>query len=328
MSPLPAPADVTEPRAVIVSRYGPPVLDAFAEGVLAEYDGDVAVEISATPPVGPGIVGLAVAPPNRLTAADLAALPDLRVLVAPSSGVDHIAEALAPAAEAGVVAAYTPGYCDVEVADHVIASVAMLLRAIPRAEQALRSGVWNSRATRARRVTGATIGIVGLGRIGRLVLARASALGMRARVWAPRTRPEVIRELGGEPFESLPELLAAVDVVTLHVPMAEATRGIIGAAELAAMRPGSYLVNTGRGELVDLDALRHALESGRLAGAALDVFDVEPLPADHPARSLPNTVLTPHMAWISPEAEYESFRMAGRAVAAVLGGRRPAHVIA
>jgi D-3-phosphoglycerate dehydrogenase len=304
------------------------VLEAFAEGLLGAYDGDVSVEISPTPPSGPGIVGVAVAPPNRFTGADFASLPDLRVLVAPSSGVDHIADALRPAADAGVVTAYTPGYCDVEVADHVIASVAMLLRAIPRAERALRAGTWNSRATRARRITGAGIGIVGLGRIGRLVLARASALGMRAAVWAPRTPPEVIRELGGEPAASLPGLLAGVDVVTLHVPLVEATRGIIGAAELAAMRPGSYLVNTGRGELVDPDALRGALESGRLAGAALDVFDVEPLPADHPARSLPNTVLTPHMAWISPEAEYESFRMAGRAVAAVLAGGRPEHVLA
>jgi D-3-phosphoglycerate dehydrogenase len=317
----------TESRAVIVSKYGQPVLDAFAEGLLGAYDGEIAVEISPEPPAGAGLVGLAVAPPNRFTAADLAALPDLRVLVAPSSGVDHIAGALPAAADAGIVAAYTPGYCDVEVADHVIASAAMLLRAIPRAEQALRAGVWNSRATRARRITGARIGIVGLGRIGKLVLARALGVGMNAAVWAPRTPGAVVRELGGEPFASLEAMLAEVDVVTLHVPMTEETRGIIGARQLAAMRAGAYLVNTGRGELVDLDALRAALDSGHLAGAALDVFDVEPLPADHPARDLPNTVLTPHMAWISPEAEYEAFRMAGRAIAAVLNGSKPDHLI-
>jgi D-3-phosphoglycerate dehydrogenase len=317
----------TEPRAVIVSKYGAPVLDAFAEGLLAAYGGDVAVELSAEPPTGPGVVGLAVAPPNRLTAADLAALPDLRVLVTPSSGTDHISDALPPAAEAGIATAFTPGYCDVEVADHAVASAAMLLRAIPRAEQSLRAGSWDARGTRARRVTGARIGIVGLGRIGRLVLARALGLGMRPTVWTPRTPATVVRDLGAEPAGSLTELLGAVDVVTLHVPLVEATRGLLGRAEFAAMRAGSYLVNTGRGELVDLEALRDVLESGHLAGAALDVFDVEPLPADHPARTLPNTVLTPHMAWISPEAEYESFRMAGRAVAAVLAGRRPEHPI-
>lgn len=310
-----------------MSKHGPPVLDAFAEGILPEYSGTISIEISPEPPVGEGIVAVAVAPPNVFTAADLAKLPQLRVLVAPSSGVNHVADALPAAASAGVVAAFTPGYCDVEVADHVLASVAMLLRAIPRGARMVRAGGWNSRGTGARRITGASIGIVGLGRIGKLVLARALGLGMRALVWAPRTPVDVVRGLGGEPYESLEAMLGECDAVTLHVPMTEATRHIIGARQLAAMRPGAYLVNTGRGELVDLDALRDALDSGHLAGAALDVFDIEPLPAEDPARTLPNTVLTPHMAWISPEAEYEAFRMAGRAVAAVLNGGMPDHLI-
>ncbi|WAX58979.1 NAD(P)-binding domain-containing protein [Jatrophihabitans cynanchi] len=318
----------TELRAVVVSRYGQSVLDAFCEGLRSEYGGRVSIQISATLPTGPDVVAVAVAPPTRFTAGDLAALPDLRVVVAVSSGVDHIATALPAAAGTGVVAAFTPGYCDVEVADHTITSAAMLLRAIARGEQALRAGTWDSRATGARRVTGARLGIAGLGRIGTLVLARALALGMSAAVWAPRTPSPVVRELGGEPYESLETMLAEVDVVTLHVPMTDATRGLIGAQQLAAMRPGSYLINTGRGELIDFDALRAALESGHLAGAALDAFDVEPLPADHPARGLPNTVLTPHMAWISPEAEYEAYRMAGRAVAAVLDGGKPEHLLA
>jgi phosphoglycerate dehydrogenase-like enzyme len=317
----------TEPRAVIVSKYGPPVLDAFAEGVQSAYSGDISIEISPEAPVGEGIAGLAVAPPNEFTAADLEKLPDLRVLVAPSSGVNHVADALPAAAEREIVTAFTPGYCDIEVADHVVASTAMLLRAIPRGAAMVRDGEWNSRGTRARRITGACIGIVGLGRIGKLVLARALGMGMRALVWAPRTPADVVRGLGGEPYESLEAMLGDCDVVTLHVPMTEATRGIIGSPELAAMRPGGYLINTGRGELVDIEALRGALESGHLAGAALDVFDVEPLPADDPTRGLPNTVLTPHMAWISPEAEYEAFRMAGRAIAAVLNGGAPEHVI-
>lgn len=315
------------PRAVVVSTYGQAVLDAFSEGVLEDYDAKISLELAQVPPSGAGIVAVAIAPPTKFTSADLAALSDLRVLVAVSSGIDHIAAALPATAAADVVAAFTPGYCDIEVADHAVASGAMLLRAIPRGQAALTAGTWNSRATQARRVTGARLGIIGFGRIGRLVLTRARGLGLRVGVWAPRTAASVIRELGGEPYACLEELLAEVDVVTLHLPMTDATRRIIGAPQLAMMRPGSYLVNTGRGELVDLDALRDALESGRLAGAALDVFDVEPLPGDHPARGLPNTVLTPHMAWVSPESEYEAYRMAGRAVAAVLNGAKPEHVV-
>lgn len=314
-------------RAVVVSQYGQPVLDAYREGLRDAYDGAISIEISSTPPVGPGVIAVAIAPPTKLTSAHVVDLPDLRVLVAVSSGVDHVASALPAAADAGVVAAFTPGYCDVEVADHAIASAAMLLRAIPFGEKALRAGVWNSRATRARRVTGARIGIVGLGRIGKLVLARALGCGMRVAVWAPRTPSSVVRELGGEPYESLEAMLAEVDVVTLHVPMTDATRNLLGAQQLAAMRPDAYLVNTGRGELIDFDALRSALESGQLAGAALDAFDTEPLPMEHPARRLPNVVLTPHMAWVSPEAEYEAYRMAGRAIAAVLNGAKPDHMI-
>ncbi len=226
---------------------------------------------AAAVPAGSGIAGLAVAPPVRVTAAHVAALPDLRIVAAASAGYDHID--VAAVAAAGACVTHTPGYCDVEVADHAIAMTCALLRRLHAADVMVRGGVWSSRAVGARRITGSTIGVVGLGRIGALTAQRATALGMRVLAWAPRTPENQIRALGAIPCEPLAALLAVSDVVTLHLPLTPETKGIIDADALAAMRPGSYLVNCGRGELVDHYALREALDGGHLAGAALDVLE-------------------------------------------------------
>ena len=150
---------------------------------------------------------------------------------------------------------------------------------------------------------------------------------MRVLAWAPRTPAARARALGVTPVATLPELLRASDVISLHVPLTPDTKNLIDADALAAMRPGAALVNCARGELVDLGALRAALESGRLAGAALDVLDTEPPPAGHPAFALPRTILTPHLAWLSPESEYAAYEMTAAAIVAVLCGRSPQHVV-
>jgi len=276
-------------------------------------------------PAGPGIVGLAVAPPVRLTAAHLAALPVLRIAAAASAGYDHLdAEALAAR---GIPLTRTPGYCDIEVADHAIAMTTALLRNLHAADAHVRAGGWSSRTVGARRVTGATLGIIGLGRTGTLVARRAAALGLHVLAWAPRTPAEKTRELGVTKVDDLADLLEASDVVTLHVPLTPDTKNLVDAEALARMRPGASLVNCGRGELVDLHALREALESGHLSGAALDVLDEEPPSADHLARALPRTILTPHLAWLSPESEFASYEMAAEAIAAFLSGQVPLHVV-
>ena len=271
-------------------------------------------------------MALAVSPLVRICAADVAALPDLRIVAATSTGYDHIDVAAVVAA--GACVTHTPGYSDIEVADHVIAMTGALLRRLHVADAMMRHGRYSSRAAGARRITGSTLGVVGLGRIGTLVAQRGLSLGMRVLAWAPRTPEARIRELGASPCADLPALLAASDVVTLHLPLTPQTKAIIDADALALMRPGSYLVNCGRGELVDLHALRAALDSGHLAGAGLDVYDVEPPPPDHPAFTLPNTILTPHLAWRSPESEFASYEMAAHSIADVLAGRRPRHLVA
>lgn len=271
------------------------------------------------PPAGAAIVGLAVAPPIRVTAAHLAALPRLRVVAAASAGFDHLD--VAALAAAGVLVTYTPAYCDTEVADHAIAMTVALLRNLHSGDAHARAGGWSSRAVGARRITGSVLGIVGLGRTGSLVARRATALGMDVLAWAPRTPLAKIRELGVTPVATLAQLLAASDVVSLHVPLTSHTQNLIDARALAQMRPGAALVNCGRGELIDHDALRAALDSGHLAGAALDVLDAEPPPADHVAFDLPHTIITPHLAWLSPESEFAAYELAAREIAAVLCGR-------
>ena len=205
--------------------------------------------------------------------------------------------------------------------------IVALLRNLHVGDALVRAGGWSSRAVGAKRITGSVLGVVGLGRTGALVAARAAALGMRVLAWAPRTPAARARELGVTPVATLAELLRASDVVSLHVPLTPDTKNLIDADALAAMRPGAALVNCGRGELVDHGALHAALESGRLAGAALDVLDTEPPPADHIAFALPRTILTPHLAWLSPESEYASYEMAAAAIAAVLCGQSPQHVV-
>jgi D-3-phosphoglycerate dehydrogenase / 2-oxoglutarate reductase len=319
-------------RVVLVSRAPDgDVLPCFAAafagalGAAGHDPGRYDVGFSHSTPAGPAVVGIAVAPPVRVTAHHLAALPGLRVAAAASAGYDHL-DAAALAAR-GITLTHSPGYCDTEVTDHAIAMTCALLRNLHAGDAHVRAGGWSPRAVGARRITGAALGVVGLGRTGALVAQRAAALGLRVGTWAPRTPPAAARALGASPAGSLHGLLAASDVVTLHVPLNSGTRHLIDAAALAAMRPGASLVNCGRGELVDLGALRAALESGHLSGAALDVLDTEPPPPGHPALALPRTILTPHLAWLSAESEFASYEQAAAAIAAVLAGQDPLHAV-
>jgi lactate dehydrogenase-like 2-hydroxyacid dehydrogenase len=168
--------------ADVLPRFRAAFAKAFAQGDARAYD----IEFAHETPAGPGIVGIAIAPPVTLTAAHLATLPHLRIAAVASAGYDHV-DAAALAAR-GIPIAHTPGYCDIEVADHAIAMACALLRNLQAGDAHVRAGGWSSHAVRARRITGATLGVVGLGRTGVLVARRAAGLGMRVIAWAPRTR--------------------------------------------------------------------------------------------------------------------------------------------
>lgn len=162
----------------------------------------------------------------------------------------------------------------------------------------MRRGGWQT--TIGGDLEGATLGLVGLGRLGRRMVPIAKAFGMEVLAWSLNLDPDEAREAGAEPVGK-DALLERSDVISVHYKLSERSRGLIGAADLALMKPSAYLVNTSRGPIVDTDALLDALERGTIAGAGLDVYDTEPLPADHPLRSAPHTILTPHLGYVTED---------------------------
>lgn len=223
------------------------------------------------------------------------------------------------AREAGIVVTNVPDYSVEEVATHALALILSSLRKVVAADGSVRAGQWSVDHFRPiHRLSTLTVGLVGFGRIGRKIAAPLAALGAQIIAHDPYL------EEGADlpPLLSLNYLLAEADIVTLHLPLTEETRGLIDEEALAKMKKGAILINTSRGPLVDLDALGDALKSGRLSGAALDVFDIEPV---DPARiaDTPNLIATPHMAYYSEEALEESQRKAATQVIKVLTGEQP-----
>jgi phosphoglycerate dehydrogenase-like enzyme len=227
-------------------------------------------------------------------------LPDLKLLV--STGRVNAAIDVAAAADLGIVVSGT----DIPTsptAELTWALVLALTRRVCAEDANIRAGGWQH--TIGPELAGKTLGVVGLGRQGSRVASFGKAFEMDVIAWSQNLAPEDAHARGVEPVAK-DELLERADVVTLHLRLSDRTRGIISAADLAKMKPTAYLINTSRGPLVDEAALVEALTGGTIAGAGLDVYDVEPLPPDHPLRSVPNTVLTPHIGYVS-EGTYEIF---------------------
>ncbi len=199
-----------------------------------------------------------------------------------------------------VKAAYVPDYCTAEVADHTAASILALLRKLPGLDASVRKGDWAAVgiAKPLKSFADTTIGFLGFGRIAQEVAARLAPFGFHFLAHDPYFTGQFPRLT----LTDLPGLLAASDALTLHAPATPETTGIINTANLAQMKPTAVLVNTARGDLIDEAALANALTQGTIAGAALDVFLTEPLPADNPLRSAPNLLLGPHAAWYSDVA--------------------------
>ncbi|WBO66260.1 D-2-hydroxyacid dehydrogenase family protein [Streptomyces camelliae] len=225
----------------------------------------------------------------------LARLPRLRLLIA--SGMRNSVIDYAAAERHGVTVCGTQS-SGIPPAELTWALILGLARGIVQENTALRTGgPWQS--TVGADLHGARLGILGLGRIGGRVAQVGLAFGMRVSAWSPRLTKERAAGQGVELANSKEELLAGSDFVSVQVPGGDATRGLIGAAELALMKPTAYLVNTSRASVVDQDALLAALHEGRIAGAGVDVFDIEPLPAGHPMRTAPRLLATPHLGYVS-----------------------------
>jgi phosphoglycerate dehydrogenase-like enzyme len=200
------------------------------------------------------------------------------------------------------VAKASGGFCT-GAGELAIGLAIALMRHIPSASAAVKSGTWETPL--GCELHGKTIGIVGLGHVGRHVAKIANAFGMRVVSWSRRPDAAVAASVGAE-TQDLDELLRVSDVVSVHATLAPETRGLLDARRIGLMKPTAYLINTARGPIVDEGALVAALASRQIAGAALDVFDQEPLPARHPLTKLPNVILTPHLGWPT-DKKYEQF---------------------
>ena len=251
-------------------------------------------------------------------------LPRCRSVVRYGIGVDNVD--LEAATDHGIVVAHVLEFCTEEVSNHALALLLALGRRLLPLHRDAAAGRWRQpHAWALAPVHGQTLGIVGFGDIGRAVARKARAFGVRLLAHDPYGDAKAADELDAT-LVPLPELLAESDYVSLHTPLTPETRHLIGAAELAAMKPTAVLINTARGPVVDEAALVEALTSGGIAAAGLDVFEEEPLPADSPLCGLENVVLTPHVASVSPEAMRRLREEVGRAAADVLRGRWPKFV--
>jgi phosphoglycerate dehydrogenase-like enzyme len=224
---------------------------------------------------------------------------------------------LRAAADHGVAVCGTGGL-PYPTAELTWALILALVRHVPREDRGTREGRWQE--TLGTGLNGKTLGVLGLGQLGSRVARVGRAFEMEVLAWSQNLTTERAAAVGASLAGSRDELLARADVVTIHLVLSERTRGLLGARELALMRPSAYLVNTSRGPIVDERALIDALRAGAIAGAGLDVYDEEPLPVDHPLRRLPNTVITPHLGYVTEETYRIFYTQAIENVRAFLAG--------
>lgn len=267
------------------------VLDGRAEvTVFTEHMADTDELVQALAPFD-AVVAMRERTP--FTAERLQRLPALRLLV--TTGMANASIDVAAATAQGVTVCGTGGSAPATV-EHTWALLLALVRAVPAEDAGMRAGGWQT--TVGFGLHGRCLGVVGLGRLGSQVAAIGAAFGMRVIAWSQHLDGDQATAAGVTPVGK-EELFRQADVVTVHYKLSERSTGLVGATELGWMKPTAYLVNTSRGPIVDTDALVAALREERIAGAAVDVYDVEPLPADHPLRSTPRTVLSPHLGYVT-----------------------------
>jgi len=291
-----------------------PIADAGLELLRSKFDVDVDADSQLEEVIG-GYEAIVIRSATKLTADVIARAERLRVIGRAGVGVDNVD--VDAATRRGIVVANAPESNVVSAAEHTIGLLLALARNIPQAHAALVAGRWERSRWGGVELADKVLGVLGFGRIGRQVARRALALQMKVVAYDPFVSAERFRELGVEPA-SFSEVLERADFLTLHLPLTDETRGAIGADTIEHMRDGIRIVNAARGELVDEHALVAALESGKVAGAALDVFSHEPY--DGPLLRLPNVVVTPHLAASTEEAQDRAGVIVAQQVAAALDG--------
>jgi phosphoglycerate dehydrogenase-like enzyme len=297
----------------VAERFGP--WDRLGERAeITVFTDHLADDDAVAERLAPFDVVVAMRERTPFTRRRLERLPALKLLV--TTGMRNASIDLDAAREHGVTVSGT-GFLLSATAELTWALILAVTRHVCQEDAAVRAGGWQH--TIGPELAGRTLGLVGLGRQGSAVAKVGRAFGMELIAWSQNLTPERAAEAGAEAVAK-EELFRRADVVSIHVVLSDRTRGLVGAAELAAMRPTAYLVNTSRGPIVDEAALLAALENGTLAGAGLDVYDTEPLPPDHPLRRAPNTVLTPHIGYVSTGTYERAYADAVEDIQAFLAG--------
>lgn len=311
------PTDLTGADVAVVEDVWGKQFEDLAVNLQVVRDPDAWSDAPDLPRRLAGVRALVVRNRTQVTAELLAALPDLEVVARAGVGLDNIDVECAERLGVVVIAAYGVNACS--VAEYTVGAAIVLARQLTGLDRRTRNGEWTR--TPGRELAGRTWGLLGLGATGRRVAALAAALDMKTIAHDPYlTEPSDVRTVG------LDEVVAAADVLSLHVPVTEQTRGLIDAAFLGRMKSGALLVNVARGEVVDEDALADALESGALGGAALDVRATEP-PKTGRLEQLDNVVLTPHVAGITGESQHRITGILAADIASVLGGGSAQHAV-
>jgi D-3-phosphoglycerate dehydrogenase len=292
-----------------------PIAEAGVELLRSRFD----VDVDTDSPLGdiiPLYDGIVIRSATRLTQDVIERAERLKVIGRAGVGIDNVD--VAAATRRGIVVANAPESTVVSAAEQTIGLILALARNIPQAHAALKAGRWERSRWSGVEVSGKTLGVVGFGRIGQQVARRALGLGMTVVAYDPFVGAERFRDLGVEQAETMAELLGASDIVTLHSPLTDETRCLIDREAIAQMRDGARLVNAARGALVDEEALAEAITSGKLAGAALDVFSSEPY--DGPLLALDEVVVTPHLAASTDEAQDRAGVIIAEQIVAALDG--------
>jgi D-3-phosphoglycerate dehydrogenase len=252
----------------------------------------------------------------------------LKAIICCSQGVDYVD--LNTATEKGVLVCNIPDYCVVAVAEHALCLAFAIARKIVNAHNAAVSGKWNERRKfRGIELEGKTLGIIGIGKIGKCLAFKAKNLGMKVIAYHPnpKTKEEVARELGADLTGDLTVLLKNSDIVSIHVPLNNFTKGLIGEKELKMMKKSAFFINCARGPIIDEKALIKALREGWIAGAALDVLENEPPHADNPLLGFDNVIITPHIAWNTEDASVKAANEIREEVLAIVQGHVPKNVV-
>src|ERR1700681_3068770 len=292
---------MTPPKVLIADSISQRGVDELSRGHTLEVTVKTGLSEGELIDLIPSFSALIVRSQTKVTAAILNAGAKLRVVGRAGVGVDNVD--VETATRRGVIVLNAPGGNTVSTAEHAFSLLLSVARKIPPAEASIRAGKWDRKDFEGVELYNKTLGVIGMGRIGSELSRRAIAFGMRVVAHDPYLSAARARSLQVELIEELDDLLANADFISLHTPLTDETRHVLDAARISKTKRGVRIINCARGGLIDETALASALQDRHVAAAALDVFEIEPLPDDSPLRAAPNLVLTPHLGASTAEAQ-------------------------